>query len=285
MPDEAPKATSISELMESVTRIHEHFQATHTWYRGHSSEDYRLLPSAYRSMDRRSDERPCALEFRARATSRHSACPHNDDHVAWLMFMRHYGMPTRLLDWTESLLVATYFAVHDSPGGKKSQNGQICVLHPGRLNKSQGYGEGLFSIRSEPVVALAEAVFEPLQAQSEHARKIVAFVGQEIDARMVVQQAVYTIHGARNELSKHLEAPNVGQGAPASAKKPVASAVAGEMLRFITIPHDAKPKLRNALEVLGIRKVNLFPDLAHLSEWIPEFVLTKRNQDLGYLDL
>lgn len=37
-----------------------------------------------------------------------------DNHIEWLSIMQHYGAPTRLLDFTESIFIAIYFAVIES---------------------------------------------------------------------------------------------------------------------------------------------------------------------------
>jgi hypothetical protein len=46
--------------------------------------------------------------------------PHDDDTLAWLSLMRHYGAPTRLTDFTRSLFIAAYFALEDADSEKDS---------------------------------------------------------------------------------------------------------------------------------------------------------------------
>ncbi len=92
---------------------------THTMlFRGVSKSSYELEPSIARvpatnKTARLEFESEVFNEFKIRAHPYIKREPAND--LEWLFLAQHYGIPTRLLDWTSNPLVALYFAIEKYP--------------------------------------------------------------------------------------------------------------------------------------------------------------------------
>ena len=69
--------------------------------------------------------------FRLRAPAYAIDVPGWDDHVSWLLLAQHYGVPTRLPDWTENVLVGLYFA---ATGGDQLDDGELWCMNHSELN-------------------------------------------------------------------------------------------------------------------------------------------------------
>ena len=85
-------------------------------YRGQSRASWHLTPSIERkrySNTVRESESQMIADFRAHAPLGCKDVPGFDDRASWLSLMRHHGVPTRLLDWTYSPMVALFFAFED----------------------------------------------------------------------------------------------------------------------------------------------------------------------------
>ena len=97
----------------------------HGWlYRGQRSAKWPLQTALERCCDRRSIrkadrrdvERRLSREFRRAYHHYSSHVPAKASTLEWLALMQHHGAPTRLLDFTYSIYVASYFALEESDG-------------------------------------------------------------------------------------------------------------------------------------------------------------------------
>lgn len=171
--------------------------------------------------------------------------PH--DSFDWLFLMQHYGVPTRLLDWSESPLIALYFATEKDDKGKSSA---LWSLRPSELNKNAHINnqdeEGF--IPSFEDEELKNYSVESLSQNRRIQLLPLATIATRNNSRIQAQLGVFTIH-------HHDKTPIelVGDGSHAT--------------KYI-IPSAAKERLIKELNLLGFNKFQLFPELASVGEII-----------------
>lgn len=93
------------------------YKCGHYFFRGVSDSDFPLVPTIGRlerlksvtSSERKVIEDTMLDDFKSRTRGLNGLVPQNDWEA--LAQAQHHGLPTRLLDWSSSLLVAAYFAV------------------------------------------------------------------------------------------------------------------------------------------------------------------------------
>ena len=113
-----------------ISSLREYFDgSTDVWFRGQPTFDCKLTPSIFRqgkSFGYQFDESKMYEEFNRRYAEQSGS---HKDVYEWLTLMQHYGIPTRLLDWTTNLLVALYFSCNRDT----EEDGALFVFDPAIL--------------------------------------------------------------------------------------------------------------------------------------------------------
>ena len=117
------REVQIDDLMSLHSHRDTHFGDLGDWiFRGQSDAAWKLTSNLERLLDDDLSIAPgiefrIVREFMRRAHHYFDRVPDEDRLDEWLALMRHYGAPTRLLDWTYSFDIALHFAIRDSLDG------------------------------------------------------------------------------------------------------------------------------------------------------------------------
>lgn len=254
-------------MIKSITQLIEAIQADLSkwereikpWFRGESGDQPPLCPKIAKYTA--NEENFLLQSFRRQAGGLANSPPRAQHTDMWLFNAQHYGVPTRLLDWTEGALFALYFAIN-----RGNQNPRIYMLNPQRLNElavghklvSFGYPLSWVNIGAVYVSLaweqrnLAQEHMNVEQTEKWNLDVPIGFPATYQDQRMIAQRSCFTIHGiALKPLAEILKKMNVD----------VADYVTEYQIDF----ESSKPLLRE-LSILGISAASVFPDLDHISQ-------------------
>lgn len=230
------------------------------WFRGQANADHNLLPAMGREPSLLGREVALLNRFKQNAHAMLGQQPESD--WDWLFLARHHGLESRLLDWTESPLVALYFAVSEftGPAGNvrhssedEAADAALWCLLPTVLNDGRfPGGPGDIPMFEDPESGLdaylPASVQSSLRSQKPGTSTIppAAGLGMRKLARMQSQLGVFTI--MHNNLTSIEDARDDRM----------------HVWRY-RIPQSRKLTLRAELALLGFNPLTVFPELENVA--------------------
>ena len=231
-------------------------------FRGASSASHTLASSLLRLAGERNDvgrlELALLRNFRKYA---HGEVTRGDSVWHWLALGQHRGLPTRLLDWTYSPLVALHFATDDP--AKFATDGVVWCVNfveankrlPRRLRRMlEEEGSDTFTV--EMLGAFRDLrTFDTLQRDP-----FVVFVEPPaVDRRILNQLALFSLMSSpQARLDEWL------------GHHP-------ELCRKVRIPASVKWEIRDKLDQANVNERVLFPGLDGLSRWLARYYTPTTN--------
>lgn len=215
-------------------------RARFPFFRGHSRSDWKLLPAFARAdktkpgaagLDVHQLENNVYFDFVTRAGELLTAT----DGWSVAFAMQHHGVPTRLLDWTETLAVALHFAIRGSDG-----DAAVWVLNPFALNGKT------FGKRAVPHPHELHGTYTDffIDRTKQLDAAVLALSPLRHNPRVFHQRSGFTLH---EDIDTAIEV------------------LCPEAVQKVVIPKGTHSDARTFLQHAGISEFTLFPDLDGLA--------------------
>ncbi|WP_165777197.1 FRG domain-containing protein [Bifidobacterium primatium] len=210
-----------------------------SWFRGQRNWGWSLAPGILRPGVGVGKEKTMLKAFRRNACFSLDQRPEGD--LEWMILAQHYGLPTRLLDWTLNPLQALFFAVADK--NHDTEDAALFVLDPEGLNR-QVLGTGSYPVfLSEGDKNYKSYDSKIRDRETSHPLAVIA---EKTFSRIKAQDGAFTYYGSDNYDIDKLDSS----------------------CRKILIKAGAKDLIRQELTFFGVNEASTYPDLDHLASQI-----------------
>lgn len=253
----------INSFVEFNEQVSKAYAAGYTFFRGDKVIDNNVENLLLTSFDKKKDGnfiyegKDCdnlINDFMSVALSQMSYIPTN--YFEKMLTAQHYGIPTRLQDWSESPLVALFFSTSNSKGLKDDDYCVLWCLNPLELNaKSKRIVSDLTNNTYIPNISLDASreialgyieSFYGQEPKAEHDLFPIAIRTYKINPRIEAQKGVFLIYP--RERKSLIEFEGVEQ----------------YLIKFI-IKKSVAEELENMLSVYKINNYQLFPEIASIA--------------------
>lgn len=223
------------------------------WYRGQPNARFPLLATLLRYENGLAKERSLFTNFKK--FSDRILKRRNSDWET-LFEMQHYGVPTRLLDWSEAFGVALFFAATDNQRYHPNEDAAMYLLDPMALNRIGGRNRIVRVPEDEDKFSYTGIYLDP---KLTTAIAPVAIEPIFFNERILAQRGMFTVH--------HDKIDPIENSFPGATKK-------------VILPKAAIPAALEFLVLSNLNIFSVFPDLGGLSRYLKSTAgLKPRGED------
>lgn len=285
-------APFLNQIIEINNKIKTTNPRREIFYRGHSDESYKLIPSIFREYkgNQKFYEELEHYAFRELLSMEPKSFINDNFCFDILTRMQHYALPTRLLDISSNPLTALYFACTSED--KKDNNGEVIILSIVK--------DDINYFDSDKVSCIANLVklkyqqknklFELIQSDKE-----AILSDNEFDTNVDYYQLIHFIRQEKPYFQPTIKASDLSSILCVKGRlnQDRIIAQAGSFLLYglestlskegndsikvdkITIKKEDKQYLLDELDILGINERTIYPSIENSSKYI------KRRLELG----